>query len=175
MKIKVNTTRTVLGYIRSLYEVKFGISSRRNRVESIYNYHRLPFGLRTSGQPLKSQFRSIKESGVKVVLNLAPASAENALANESDIVNENQMKYIHLPVDFKAPTDDDFREFLDVIDKVGVDSLWVHCAANMRVSAFVYRYRIEKLGHCMADARKDLSKIWEPFGVWKGFIKSNQT
>ena len=174
MKIKVNTTLTVLGFLRSFLEVKLGFSLRRNRVESIYNYHRLPFGLRTSGQPLESQFRSIKDSGIEAVLNLAPASAENALANESDVVTKNNLKYIHLPVNFKAPTDDDFRKFVEVINKFGVDSLWVHCAANMRVSAFVYRYRIEKLGHSKAVAEKDLSKIWEPFGVWKGFIKSNQ-
>jgi hypothetical protein len=48
--------------------------------------------------------------------------------------------------------------------------VWLHCAANMRVSAFVYCYRCAVLKQDPKLAKKDLSKMWEPIGVWKKFI-----
>ena len=48
--------------------------------------------------------------------------------------------------------------------------LWVHCAANMRVSAFMYHYRTSELGQEEAIARSDMNKIWETFGVWRKFV-----
>ena len=49
--------------------------------------------------------------------------------------------------------------------------VWVHCAANMRVSAFVYRYRTEVLGESASVAAEDLRRIWEPTGVWRAFLR----
>ena len=48
--------------------------------------------------------------------------------------------------------------------------IWVHCAANMRVSAFINRYRCEVPGEAPRVAGEALSRIWEPFGVWKKFV-----
>ena len=48
--------------------------------------------------------------------------------------------------------------------------VWLHCAANMRVSAFVYCYRCAVLKQDPELAKKDLSKVWEPIAVWKKFI-----
>ena len=42
--------------------------------------------------------------------------------------------------------------------------LWVHCAANVGVSAFIYRYRTSELGEEEAVARSDMTKIWHP--IW---------
>jgi len=50
------------------------------------------------------------------------------------------------------------------------EKTWVHCAANMRVSAFMYKYRCEILNENAVKAKVDLEKIWEPFGAWKNFI-----
>jgi hypothetical protein len=46
----------------------------------------------------------------------------------------------------------------------------VHCIANYRVSAFVYRYRRTILGMDEARARADLDRVWQPDPVWKEFI-----
>ena len=50
------------------------------------------------------------------------------------------------------------------------EPVWVHCAANMRVSAFMYRYRRDVLGQDPKVLEGDLHRIWEPFGVWKAFV-----
>jgi hypothetical protein len=46
----------------------------------------------------------------------------------------------------------------------------VHCAANKRVSAFVYLYRVLHEGVPEEEARKDLHAIWQPDEVWSRFI-----
>ena len=49
------------------------------------------------------------------------------------------------------------------------DKIFVHCAANKRVSAFVYLYRICQ-GVDELIARQDLVKIWTPNQIWEKFI-----
>ena len=70
------------------------------------------------------------------------------------------MNYTHLPVNFARPTQADFEAFCDSMRELQDKKVWVHCAANMRVSAFVYKYRCETLGHEPQSARMDLDKIW---------------
>lgn len=118
----------------------------------------------SSGQPSEAELQLICSAGYSVVVNLAPTSVlENSVIREAEILEQNGVNYVHLPVDFKHPTDEDFGRF--------VEALWVHCAANMRVSAFTYRHRIEECGDDGQIARQDLQRIWEPFGVWESFIR----
>lgn len=46
----------------------------------------------------------------------------------------------------------------------------VRCIANYRVSAFLYRYRIDVLGWPEDKARADLDAVWRPKGVWKTLV-----
>ncbi len=48
--------------------------------------------------------------------------------------------------------------------------IWVHCAANLRVSCFIFKYRTAILGEDLSIAEADLNKIWRPNQVWKNFI-----
>jgi protein tyrosine phosphatase (PTP) superfamily phosphohydrolase (DUF442 family) len=80
------------------------------------------------------------------------------------------LRYIHIPVDFANPTEADFSRFCKAMDDVGEAPLHIHCAANYRVSAFVYRYRLTVLGWTDEDALGDLIAIWSPDDVWQGFI-----
>src|ERR1700746_774795 len=76
------------------------------------------------------------------------------------------MTYIHIPVDFQNPTDDDFDQFCAVMEQLKEVPVHVHCIANYRVSAFFYRYRRDVLGVGEATARADMEQIWHPEGVW---------
>jgi len=81
------------------------------------------------------------------------------------------MAYVHIPVDFKAPTSQDFRAFCRVTEAFEDRPLFVHCAANMRVSAFVFLYRVLRKGVAPAEAELDLHTIWQPDQVWSRFIQ----
>lgn len=160
-----STIRSSLGFTRSL----FGLNSPSSALENIFNYLPLSDQLASSGQPTAAQFPAIAAAGFRRIINLAPHHAENAIENEREIVEGLGMAYVHLPVDFKNPTEQDFEHFCTAM--AGGDRIFVHCAANMRVSAFLYRYRTQILGEAPETARVDLEKIWKPFGIWADFLK----
>jgi protein tyrosine phosphatase (PTP) superfamily phosphohydrolase (DUF442 family) len=82
------------------------------------------------------------------------------------------MTYVHIPVDFKAPTPQDFRAFCRVMEAFDGQRVFVHCAANKRVSAFVYLYRVLHQRVPPAEAEPDLQAIWQPDEVWSRYIQS---
>jgi len=172
--MNANTLKTSIGFLATMIEKYTPLKFSKNSLEGIYNY--LPIGdsVATSGQPTKAQFQLIKEAGYQTVINLAPHDSDNALADERGLLNEIGLRYVHIPVDFKNPTDQDFQQFVGAMNDAAAEKLWVHCAANMRVSAFMYRYRCEVLNADKVEARQDLEKIWEPFGVWKAFVSITQ-
>jgi protein tyrosine phosphatase (PTP) superfamily phosphohydrolase (DUF442 family) len=92
------------------------------------------------------------------------------LPDEAASVSRLGMTYIHIPVDFQNPTDGDFAEFCSAMEQLKEVPVHVHCIANYRVSAFLYRYRREVLGTDEAQARADMEQVWLPKGVWAAFV-----
>ncbi|MDC0948185.1 hypothetical protein OAS86_02415 [Gammaproteobacteria bacterium] len=90
--------------------------------------------------------------------------------DEGALLQNLNLNYNYIPVDFKNPTSEDFKKFVASMKSSPTEKKWVHCEANMRVSAFIYKYRLEVLKESRDQARPDLEKIWEPFGVWKNFV-----
>jgi len=137
----------------------------------IHKFHPLGQKLGTAGQPTADQFGMIREAGFEAVINLALPTSTNALANEGSIVTGLGMSYVHIPVDFKAPTLQDFQAFARVMDAFGDRPVFVHCAVNMRVFAFVFLYRVLHKSVSRAEAERDLHAIWKPDEVWARFIE----
>jgi protein tyrosine phosphatase (PTP) superfamily phosphohydrolase (DUF442 family) len=119
--------------------------------ETIYNWRRLDDRITTSGQPTEPQLADIHALGVRHVVN--PAS-----------VSRLDMTYIHIPVDFQNPTDQDFEQFCSVMEQLKKVPVHVHCIANYRVSAFFYRYRRDVLGIDETQVRAEMESIWHPAG-----------
>jgi protein tyrosine phosphatase (PTP) superfamily phosphohydrolase (DUF442 family) len=145
--------------------------SEKCPLSEIYRYRVVGEGLGTAGQPTQAQFETIRANGFKVVINLALPTSDKAIANEGSVVASLGMSYAHIPVDFKAPTAADFRAFCRVMAAFDDRPVFVHCAANMRVSAFVFLYRVLYRRVARAEAERDLCAIWEPDGVWCHFIE----
>ena len=49
--------------------------------------------------------------------------------------------------------------------------IWVHCVANMRVSAFLYQYRRLIGGRAPEEAAKVILPAWKPNEVWQQFME----
>jgi protein tyrosine phosphatase (PTP) superfamily phosphohydrolase (DUF442 family) len=170
----MNTIRTTIGYVSTLLR-PLGFGTARNAsIAGIYNYVPIYEGIGTSGQPTELDFVLIAEAGYRTVVNLAPHNAENSLADERGTVTNLGLRYIHIPVNFKNPTNDDFDQFVKTMLESSGTKVWVHCAANMRVSAFIFRYRRDVLKEDEEIAAKDMAKIWEPFGVWSEFVRKSE-
>jgi len=165
-----NTLKTVIGFFVTMIRKYTPLKLSKNSLEGIYNYHIINETTATSGQPTAEQFSLIRDAGYKLIINLAPHNAENSLPDEALLLSQLGMKYDHIPVDFKNPTREDFQKFVTSMQNSPSEKTWVHCAANMRVSAFMYKYRCEILNENAVKAKVDLEKIWEPFGAWKNFI-----
>ena len=127
--------------------------------------------LGTAGQPTQAQFQMIREAGFQAVINLALPTSDNAIPNEGSLVAGFGLPYIHIPVNFKAPTAQDFQTFCRVMEALGDRRVFVHCAANMRVSAFVFLYRVLCQRVAVQEAERDLHAIWQPDEVWSRFIQ----
>ena len=146
------------------------MESSSTKLSAIRNFRSIGKKLGTAGQPTAEQFQLVRNAGFEVVINLALPTSDNALPNEGSIVSALGMSYVHIPIDFKAPTSEDFQAFASVMDAFKSRPVFVHCAVNMRVSAFVFLYRVLRDKTPRAEAERDLHAIWQPDGVWNRFI-----
>src|SRR5262245_36281905 len=140
-------------------------------LSEICNFRVIGDRLGTAGQPTEAQFQAIHEAGFETVVNLALPTSDNALPNEGSVVTAHGMSYVHIPVNFQAPTSQDFQAFSRVMDAFDGRRVFVHCAANKRVSAFVFLYRVLREHVAVAEAERDLHAVWRPDEVWSRFIK----
>jgi protein tyrosine phosphatase (PTP) superfamily phosphohydrolase (DUF442 family) len=140
-------------------------------LSNIYNFRSLGPGLATAGQPTEEQLREVREAGFEAVINLALPTSDNALANEGSLVAGLGMSYVHIPVNFQSPAPQDFHAFCRVMQAFDDRSVFVHCAANMRVSAFIFLYRVLFKKMPASEAERDLHAIWQPDEVWSRFIQ----
>ncbi len=138
--------------------------------DTIYNWRRLDGRITTSGQPTETQLAALRALGVGHIVNLGLHSHEKALRDEAKSVAGLGMAYIHIPVDFRNPTEDDFSTFCSVMAGLRDVPVHVHCIANYRVSAFLYRYRRDVLGMDDALVRKAMEDVWTPDNVWARFV-----
>ena len=141
-----------------------------NKLDAIYNFLILSDHLATAGQPFEGELELISKEGFEVVINLALSDADYSLADEKRTVQELGMEYVHLPVIWTNPTLNDLDKFFEIMDKYKSRKVFIHCAANMRVSSFVALYRVINEGWDYTDAVKDIRKIWEPNAVWSDYI-----
>ena len=138
---------------------------------SIYNYRAVDDALATSGQPTVAQMQAVAAAGFNTVINLAlHDDPRYSLPDEAGTVQSLGMRYVHIPVQFAAPTESDLLAFFAAMEKSTGEKVWVHCAANMRVSAFLGLYRVIRLRRSLQDAFAPMRTLWEPNAVWASFI-----
>jgi protein tyrosine phosphatase (PTP) superfamily phosphohydrolase (DUF442 family) len=140
-------------------------------LEEITNFLRISDAIGTAGQPTAAHFAAIKAAGYEVVVNLAMPNSTNALPNEGELVTEQAMDYVHIPVVWEQPTSRDLEQFFEVMDRYRGKRIFVHCAMNMRVSIFICLYRVLQENTPFDVAREAIYKIWEPDAVWDSFLR----
>ena len=132
--------------------------------------HRVFDWLWTSGQLSADDIARLPALGVRNVINLALPSSTYALKGEAELVTGLGLNYIHLPVTWEAPEPAQLRRFFLLLQSLAEEPTWVHCARNMRVSAFVYLYRRLCLAESQDAASYPLREVWQPNATWAAFI-----
>jgi protein tyrosine phosphatase (PTP) superfamily phosphohydrolase (DUF442 family) len=139
-------------------------------IEDIRNFVPVSEDLTTGGQPSEQQVRELTGAGIEVVVNLGLLDPRYCLPDEAGLVRSLGMAYHHIPVDFKQPRVEELRTFVDVMDACRGKKVFVHCAANYRVSSFVALYGQLRLGWTADDANALVARVWEPTEAWQQFM-----
>ncbi len=140
-------------------------------MNKILNYVKINELISTSGQPKIEELELIANEGFEVVINLAIPTTSNALENEDKIVSSLNMSYIHIPVDFENPKLSDLKLFLNILQALGANKVWIHCAKNYRVSAFMYVYHKYILHTPFEQIDLSIFDMWQPSLVWQELMK----
>lgn len=140
-------------------------------IKQIQNLRVIDDRLATAGQPSAEQFRAVRSGGYQSVINLLPADSISAVPGEQAAVEEQGLRYHYLPVVWEAPTAEDFARFCALMHAESDRRIFVHCAVNKRASAFVFLYRVLRLGVAYEVAARDLLAVWQPDAVWNRFIE----
>ena len=104
-------------------------------------------------------------------MNLALHDAEYSLPDERRTVETLGMRYLHIPVVWERPLRADLERFFEVMDGLTGKRVFVHCAANKRVSVFMALYRQLRQGWSAEAVMPDVHAIWEPDDVWRRFLE----
>lgn len=143
-------------------------------VDQAYNFRQVSDTTSTAGVLSEDQLGALQREGYGAVINLLPETSEYAIKGERDLVLGQGLVYMHIPVDFSAPQESDYRAFEHAMRELQGKKLMIHCAANYRVSAFYAIYARLNLGWSDAQAKEAIAAIWNPreHAPWNDFIAS---
>ena len=142
-------------------------------MSEILNYVKINELISTSGQPSVEQFKEIADYEYEVIINLALHNASNAIENEDKVVTNLKMAYFHIPVDFDKPKLSDLKLFLNLLQSLGANKVWIHCALNYRASAFMYVYHKYILKTPFENIDLSIFEEWSPEPIWQELMKVN--
>ncbi len=135
--------------------------------EEIFNYIRIDANTILGGQPTEDQLRSLSVEGYRTTINLATIDPRYSLADEAKSCDSVGMSYIHIPVVWESPTVADYERFKQVMVTLSDEKVFIHCAANYRVTAFYSVYAKQVLGWSEEQAISLRTRIWESNPDWQ--------
>lgn len=140
------------------------------KVSRILNHVQVDGRIATSGALSEQAVADIAQAQYRRIIDLLPADNRFALAGERAIVEGHGLSYQHIPIDFGAPKRADFDAFVRAMHSAADDKVWVHCAANFRVTAFMALYGRHHLGWSTERARDLIAEVWQPDATWQAFL-----
>lgn len=144
-------------------------------LDNITNFLAIKPWLATAGMPTEEQMELLHLHGFQNVINLALEDSPGALVNENQIVKSLGLQYFHIPVVWEKPMKSDFDKFVSIMQPLANKKTFIHCVLNMRVSVFIYLFRVYFLHEAHEIAYQDVLIIWEPDQTWRSFIKEIQS
>lgn len=124
----------------------------------------------TSGQPTAEALTHLAEQGFKAVIYLAPPTVPDAIPNESNIVLQQGLEFVNIPITFGKPTEADFEQFVEAMNRFRDRKVLVHCQVNMRASSMTFLYRVIVGREPPEQAYESVARVWAPEGPWKRLL-----
>lgn len=125
-------------------------------MSSINRFRQETPSLATAAQPTEAHFDWLKAEGYEAVINISTPTAKNFVHDEPRMVMEKGMTYVHAPVDCSALTPEHYRLVSGVLKSMAGKKVLLHCAGNVKASAFAHIFRVKELGHDPHSLRSEL-------------------
>jgi uncharacterized protein (TIGR01244 family) len=152
-----------------------------NDPHDIRAWQRLSERLTTSGRLQEHDPARLAAIGVRHVINLAMPDHPEALPEADAAFAANGIGYTHIPVPFDAPDEEHYARFAEAFEAAD-GPVHIHCIANWRVSAFLYRYHRDACGMAEPEARALMERQWSPerhdhpaAPAWAAFIRERDS
>lgn len=129
-------------------------------------------GLVTAGQPTAESLSGLSRLGFQAVIYLAPPTVPDAVANEPDLVRNQGMDFVNIPIQWNNPTEANFHSFTEAMERFQGRKVLVHCQANRRASAMTFLYRVIVARENPEQAYDAVLKVWTPKNQWKEFMNA---
>ena len=139
-------------------------------LDDIKNFFRIDERVGTGGQPTELQLQELAQGGCQVVLNLGLLDPRYCLPDEAGLVARLGMSYHHIPVVFDGPDVTELEAYVAAMDANASARMFVHCAANYRVSTFAALYGQLRPGWSAGEADSHARRFWQPNESWRRFM-----
>ena len=146
------------------------IDAASDKALSLLNQIDCSPSLTASGQPTEEALGLAARSGYSRVIFLAFTNHQNALQHEDVIVKALDMEFIHIPVEWEAPSLADFNAFAAAMKVPTQQRTLLHCEVNFRASVFGFLYQVIYKAVPIDEAIAMMHAIWIPNEVWEDFI-----
>lgn len=123
----------------------------------------------TSGQPNVRSLSSLREEGFTAVIYLVPPNAIDAVPREAELLREQGIDFVQVPIQFDRPTDADFDAFASEMKRLRDGKVLVHCQINLRASTMTFLYRVVVQGEPADKAYESVAAVWSPNATWKRY------
>ena len=160
-----------MGAVHAAYRLGDNHRVDLEKLHAINNFLAVSDDMATAGQPTAEQISLIASAGFQTLINLAMSGSDGALDDEPEVVKSLNMSYVHIPVEWEAPSITDVEKFFVALENHQGQKIFVHCAANKRTSVFVFLYRVIKMQQPCTEVLPDVMKIWIPDAKWTSFIE----
>lgn len=139
-------------------------------LSELVNYREYSPTFASAGQPSEEQLAAIRDAGFKRIIYLAYSDQPKSLPNEDRLVKNLGLEYVHIPVEWNAPTKSDFYLFAAAMRTAPEKKTLLHCQVNYRASAFSFLYRVIDENVPVAEAKADMNTVWTPNQTWRDLI-----
>lgn len=113
----------------------------------------------TGGQPTDEGLRLLSQKGYKAIINLRTPTEGVDLAAEEKKAREIGLQYFNIPVVTSEPKEEQAWEFLELMEELKDQRVFVHCAAANRVGGFMMIQRALKEGMAPDIAEEEANRI----------------
>jgi protein tyrosine phosphatase (PTP) superfamily phosphohydrolase (DUF442 family) len=138
---------------------------------TIQNYFQYSELLASGAQPSQDQINDLRAEEFEAIVNISPISARNAVKDEALIVEQNNMDYIHFPVDCSNLRPLHYSTFKGIMNGLEGKKVFVHCGGNIKSSNLLHMYHVLEKGIDEEESLQALKQIQNPEAKWFDYFK----